>query len=206
MASSTGKTIALVLLVLFIVLAAVRMTPLFFAPFGWIRGIKHIFQFPHIETLENGPFFFRLAPLSLISFLLLLIWVGVVIWVYRDAERRGMNGILWALLVFIGNLIGLLIYLILRSDTVFTASSREGAPPSAKPCPQCGARVDAGAVYCPQCGTKMETSCPECGKPVESSWNLCPYCGCKLKSSPPFPFGRRPNPPAAAGPAYPFDS
>ncbi|MBN1274389.1 MAG: zinc ribbon domain-containing protein [Candidatus Aminicenantes bacterium] len=181
MASSTGKTIALVLLVLFILFAAIRMTPLFFAPFGWVRGIKDAFQFPHIETVDFGPRFFRIVPLSVMSFILLLVWIGVIIWVYRDAERRGMNGILWALLVLIGNLIGLLIYLILRSDTGPAAQQGTRAGPSFKPCPSCGKEVDAGAFFCPQCGAKMEELCPECQKPVENSWKLCPYCGCKLQ-------------------------
>ncbi|HDT11927.1 MAG TPA: hypothetical protein ENN58_04235, partial [bacterium] len=82
--------------------------------------------------------FIRLTTLSFFSFVLLALWIVVIVWVYRDAERRGMNGILWALLVLIGNLIGLLIYLILRSDSSLPASvgNRPGAV--TKPCPGCG--------------------------------------------------------------------
>jgi hypothetical protein len=37
----------------------------------------------------------------------------LVIWVYNDANKRGANGCLWALIVFIGGIFGLLIYLAL---------------------------------------------------------------------------------------------
>ena len=130
MASSTGKTIALVLLVLFILFAAIRMTPLFFAPFGWVRGVKHIFQLPHIDVMDVGPHFFRVVPISLFYIILTIIWIAVTIWVYRDAENRGMNGILWALLVLIAIPIGLLIYLIVRTDTGSSAQQETRAGPS----------------------------------------------------------------------------
>jgi len=44
-----------------------------------------------------------------------LVWIAVTVWAYRDAESRGMNGLLWALLVFLGNVIGLVVYLIVCS-------------------------------------------------------------------------------------------
>ena len=45
----------------------------------------------------------------------ILILIGV--YVYRDAERRDMNGLLWALVaVFVPSLIGLIIYLLVRGN------------------------------------------------------------------------------------------
>jgi endogenous inhibitor of DNA gyrase (YacG/DUF329 family) len=111
---------------------------------------------------------------------MLALWIAVIVWVYRDAERRNMNGILWALLVLIGNLIGLLIYLILRSDSGLAPPLGTRTETATKPCPSCGKQVEIHAVYCPQCGAKMEKTCPECHKPIENTWKLCPYCGCKL--------------------------
>ena len=58
-----------------------------------------------------------------------LVWfiVGILlcIWVYRDAERRGMNGVLWLIIVLIAGIIGLIIYLIVRKDK----TSGQAAPP-----------------------------------------------------------------------------
>jgi len=177
MATSTGKTIGLILLVLVIVFLSLRMTPLILAPLGLFTGAAHIIKMPGIETININPWFPRTWGLSFISFVLFLVWIAVVIWVYRDAERRGMNGVLWALLVFLGNLIGLLIYLIVRSDP-------GKAPPketASQPCPKCQKPVSPGFAYCPYCGAAMHSVCPGCGKPVEEDWKACPHCGHKLK-------------------------
>ena len=43
------------------------------------------------------------------------IWIGIVVWVYRDATARGAeNAVLWLILVLVTGLIGLIIYLIVR--------------------------------------------------------------------------------------------
>ncbi len=46
----------------------------------------------------------------------LVLWIFVLVWVYRDAEERGMNGILWVLVVFFLSIIGLIIYIVVRED------------------------------------------------------------------------------------------
>jgi hypothetical protein len=166
MATSTGKTIGLVLLVLVIVFLSLRMTPLLLAPLGMFTGAAHIIKMPGIEAININPWFPRTWGLSFISFVLFLVWIAVVIWVYRDAERRDMNGVLWALLVFLGNLIGLLIYLIVRSDPGKAPPKEAASQPFA---------------YCPYCGAAMHSVCPGCGKPMEEDWKACPHCGHKLK-------------------------
>jgi hypothetical protein len=54
------------------------------------------------------------------------IWVVVaiilVIWVYNDANKRGANGCLWALIVFVGGVFGLLIYLALGRNQPTTSA------------------------------------------------------------------------------------
>lgn len=39
-----------------------------------------------------------------------IINVAILIWVYRDAKKRGADAILWAVLTFVFGLIGLLLY------------------------------------------------------------------------------------------------
>ncbi|MGB2762973.1 MAG: zinc ribbon domain-containing protein [Candidatus Aminicenantaceae bacterium] len=176
MATSTGKTIGLILLVIIILTFVLKVTPLIIAPFGFFSGALQSLHFPKIDSMHFGPSFLRLSTYSFFSLLLLIIWIMVIIWVYRDAERRGMNGILWALLVFIGNIIGLLIYLIVRSD-----SEEEGKPEQAtQTCPSCEKPVDSNFVFCPYCAARLHAVCPECGKPTEKNWKACPHCGKKL--------------------------
>ncbi len=177
MATSAGKTIGLILLVLAFIWLAVNITPFIFAPFGVFSGAIESFRFPNLRTINIGPSMFRHSLTSFVSFALLIIWIMVIVWVYRDAERRGMNGILWALLVFIGNIIGLIIYLILRSDAAFAPK----AEPAAHICPKCQKSVSSTYVFCPYCAAKLHTICSECGKPTEKNWKACPHCGKNLK-------------------------
>ncbi len=153
-----------------------RITPLIVAPFGLLSGALHSLRLPDIETIHFGPSLVRLSN-SMFSIALLIIWIFVIVWVYRDAERRGMSGILWALLVLIGNIIGLLIYLIVRSGGI-QAPKVERAT---QECPSCQKKVDSTFVFCPYCAARLHTACPECGKPSEENWKVCPHCGKKLK-------------------------
>ena len=177
MATSTGKTIALVILVAIIFLFVWRATPILLAPFGVVTGVARSIHIPDLDDFYIGPHFFRYSSFSFLSFVLLIIWIFVIVWVYRDAERRGMNGVLWALLVFIGNLIGLLIYLIVRSDSLPSPP----ATPRKKTCPSCKQSVGADFAFCPHCGARMEDVCPSCGTKIEKEWKVCPSCGEKLK-------------------------
>ncbi len=183
MATTAGKTAALIIILVLLCFIGLRLTPLAFTPFGFFSST--------ISTVQNGwenaihsinimpKRFFRFIPTASLSFALLIIWLCVIVWVYRDSERRGMNGILWGLLVFIGNIIGLLIYLIIRSDNLPSTS----APPAihAK-CPECTTPVSQKYAFCPHCGASMAGPvCPECKKNVEKDWKACPHCGKNLK-------------------------
>ncbi len=91
--------------------------------------------------------------------------IGVALWAYRDAEERGMQGMLWGLIVLVGNIIGLLIYLIVRKEEILIVRNEETArfysPVSTSAsasnlCPSCKGSVQAGFGYCPHCGLKMK--------------------------------------------------
>jgi hypothetical protein len=71
-------------------------------------------------------------------------YIMLVGYVYGDARRRGMPAGLWALLVvLIPNLIGFIVYFILRRGLF-------------APCPQCGRGAETGQIYCSACGHKLE--------------------------------------------------
>lgn len=195
MTASTGRTLAFAILIFAFLILAVRMTPLILAPLGIFPGIARVFR----DAVPDGRFFPHWfagwgIPAAVLSLAFLALWIAVLVWVYRDAERRRMNGALWALLVFFGNLIGLIIYLIVRSDHPLPETSPTAppgsAPPAATPaataqaapeaCPTCDKPVSVGYTYCPHCGGPLRTVCPGCAKPVEDSWKACPFCGKKL--------------------------
>jgi hypothetical protein len=101
-------------------------------------------------------------------FALYLLLVG---YICGDAKRRGMRPVLWTLLAFfIPNMIGIILYFILRN-------------PLLRDCPQCGKSSASNFAFCPSCGTAISNACPSCRSAVEPGWSHCAKCGSTLKTS-----------------------
>jgi len=87
-------------------------------------------QLTLIPIAQDGVLWFLLLGSV---FLIPLVWfiIGIVlcIWVYRDAEKRGMSGVMWLIIVLITSFIGLIIYLVVRKDKS-TGQARPPPPPS----------------------------------------------------------------------------
>ena len=100
---------------------------------------------------------------------ILLIVVGIIValgaFVYRDAPKHGMARWPWILIVcFVPNLMGLIVYLIVRSNNKKTK------------CINCGKEIEGDFTICPYCKHDMSLKCNHCGKKVSSEWTVCPYC------------------------------
>ena len=124
-----------------------------------------------------GPGLIRKIVLSMGGPLLGILWILMIVWIYNDAEERGMNGALWALLVLVGNIIGLIVYLLIRNEAITSGVSA----PATQVCPSCKKTIKAEYTYCPYCSSKVNAVCPSCEKPVETGWKACPRCGHALK-------------------------
>ena len=175
MATSTGKTLALIMLVTILIFLLLGMAPFFIhtIPYFARTSIMSFMQEPlHFHVGQMAPRLILFLPMIL----MFIISFVIIFWVYRDAEKKGMNGVLWALLVFVGNIIGLLIYLIVRNDE----HPRAIAAGRKEPCPSCATPVAQSFSFCPQCGAKLKLICPACENPVEKEWKVCPNCGEKL--------------------------
>jgi putative effector of murein hydrolase LrgA (UPF0299 family) len=97
--------------------------------------------------------------------LVLAFYILVAGYVNRDAKRRGMNSLVWTLLVIlIPNGIGFIIYFLTRQPLLLR-------------CPQCSAQVKAGFAYCPRCSYKLTPTCPKCHRSLGLTDVFCPYCG-----------------------------
>jgi RNA polymerase subunit RPABC4/transcription elongation factor Spt4 len=180
--SSSGPTIAVVVIVVLLALFAFRSV-FVLLPFGVLPGLsRHVGEVgPSISGFFHGFGWIGRMALFLLPVAFLILWGAVLIWVYRDAEKRGMSGILWLLLVLIGNVIGLLIYAIVRSETpVRRPKESAEAGPACCPtevCKGCGKSLGQGFEFCPYCGRSQKKACPACGKPVQDDWKVCPACG-----------------------------
>lgn len=114
--------------------------------------------------------FFVLIPV-LVVILTVPVLIGIYVW--RDAQRRQMNSVLWTLIAVIApSLIGFIIYLLVRRSY------------SDLECPKCGAPVENQYAVCPNCGAKLRPFCPNCSAPVEIGWKVCPHCATPLLEEP----------------------
>lgn len=190
--SNNGKSIIFVVVIVVLALLAFRSV-FFLMPFGVFPGIsRHVGEVgPSISGFFHGFGAIGRFALFLLPVAFILLWGAVLIWVYRDAEMRGMSGILWLLLVLIGNVIGLLIYAIVRSETPVRRRDQgpaaDGSPSAVPPatCGSCGKPLGAGFEFCPYCGKSLKRTCPACGKPVQDDWKACPACGAPVDPATP---------------------
>ena len=83
-----------------------------------------------------------LGALIAVAVIALIVLLGV--WTYRDAQNKGMNGILWTAIVFlVPSCIGLIIYLIVRMDNHRVT------------CSNCNQTVNGKEKYCSNCGMEL---------------------------------------------------
>lgn len=100
---------------------------------------------------------FLLVPFCLLPIVWFVVGLLFGIWVYRDAERRGMDGVLWLIVVLIGGIIGLIIYLVVRKPEVNTGAAPPSSyTPATKYCIQCGSPLPYDARFCPKCGREQK--------------------------------------------------
>ena len=129
MKARSGKMAPLLIVFLVLLFLAFMLVPL-----GVLTGFTHGARGITFDAWHVRPWFPLLPALGLGMFFLIL-WIAVIVWVYKDAEQRGMNGLLWSLLVFFGHLIGLLVFLIVRQDHPVggaPAASKSSAPPASR--------------------------------------------------------------------------
>jgi RNA polymerase subunit RPABC4/transcription elongation factor Spt4 len=122
----------------------------------------------------------------------LLLWLSIIVWVYRDIRERSRDLGLQVLAVFVVmmffpvfNIPGLALYLMLRPrETLEEAYARsleeeallreigdEGM------CPSCRRFVERTWRICPFCATQLKDICSRCEQLLSFNWVACPYCG-----------------------------
>jgi len=69
---------------------------------------------PFFPEESDGFFGFSFGFVIAIGAVTSIIHLIVLIWLYKDAERRGESGVLWLLVGLIAGIIGLIIWLIVR--------------------------------------------------------------------------------------------
>jgi len=67
-----------------------------------------ILQYGDLGSIFGMYIFFMVVVLA--------INIGITVWVYRDAQNRGMEATLWLLVVLVGGCVGCIVYLIISKD------------------------------------------------------------------------------------------
>lgn len=116
----------------------------------------------HPKDLPPMPVWSLIAGLIGIILGIIILMIG---YVNADSRRRGMNSLLWTLLVIVvPKALGFIAYFLLRK-------------PLMMPCPKCGTSVGADFRFCPKCGYAVTPMCAHCGRSIQAEYVCCPYCG-----------------------------
>lgn len=116
---------------------------------------------PYEDILSDGSFeeFTDIVVFICVASLIIPLIISLLlgIWIYKDAEKRGKNGILWFIILFVFgvilNFIGIILVLIIW----LTIRPPVGGIPSAeiediRRCMNCGRGIPLDAIVCPYCG------------------------------------------------------
>ncbi|NMB53557.1 MAG: zinc ribbon domain-containing protein [Leptolinea sp.] len=123
------------------------------------------------------------------------LWLSLIIWTFRDIRARTRDSfarILAVLVVAVLNVLGIVIYLILRPGRTLEEEYQRTLEEEAllkaieeiNTCPGCGRHTREDWVICPTCQTRLKKSCPACHKLLELPWSICPYCGAAAGETP----------------------
>src|SRR6476660_1592151 len=127
------------------------------------------------------------AAIVVVAYLLVM-WIGSVVWTYRDIQSRSRDPfthVICTTMVLLFNLPGILLYMVLRpKETMAEVYDRQlGAEAllhethDQAACPTCRRKIEDDFVACPFCRTTLRVACDSCGKALATVWVLCPYCG-----------------------------
>ena len=139
---------------------------------------------PVLDVYDSG--WFR-AGVRLLLLFVVVLWLALALWVYKDARRRVREPLLIGVAVAAAVLfpfVGAFIYLFLRPPE-YLADVRERELEirlmerrfgGADTCPRCDGPVEADFLVCPACQARLRQACTACGKPLDPNWRACPYC------------------------------
>ncbi len=121
-------------------------------------------------------------------FCLIVLWLALVVWTYKDARKR-IDDLIIIVIAVLTSLVlpymGTLIYSILR-PAEYLAETRERELEmrameqelqTMRACPSCGELIKPDYIACPNCRRALRSTCPTCDRVLEPTWKLCPYCG-----------------------------
>jgi hypothetical protein len=145
-------------------------------PMSALASMHDFFQSTAFQVARNDTIFF-----------VVLFWLGLAHWEYRDARRRvddpWLSGT--AMLVGLVPFVGPLVYLLFRPpETLDEMHARRVEIDALESrflkqtphCPVCHTEVEPAFIVCPVCTTALKEPCTACGAPLDRLWQACPFC------------------------------
>jgi len=141
-----------------------------------------------------------------------LLWLSIIVWIYRDVRERTRDLGLQVLAIFVGimffpgfNVPGLALYLMLRPreslEEAYARSLEEEALlreiGDEGMCLSCRRFVEQDWRICPYCATQLKDVCVKCEHLLSFNWIACPYCATERRGAPEAPPDTQPVPTAA---------
>lgn len=145
--------------------------------FGTINGIIH------------SPFW--IVALYVFIFCIIVLWLSLVFWTFKDARKRIDDPIVIGvavLIAFVLPFIGALVYAILRpAEFLDEVKERELEMMAMeqellRACPTCGELIRSDFIACPGCRRNLRSTCSFCDRVLEPRWTICPFCGRESKN------------------------
>lgn len=121
--------------------------------------IRNVTPIPYAERLLE-------TMGTLLGLIFAIYWIGLALWVYKDANEKRTNAPLWGMLVLITNLGGLIVYSIYKQSNIV--------------CFKCGTMQDKENIFCNHCGIQLHERCDKCSNIISKGNNYCSKCGHKI--------------------------
>ena len=149
--------------------------------------------FGGVNDFFDSETWFLIRNLSL--FFLVVFWIAVAYWVYKDARRRIEDPWLVAMSTVLGLVppfLGAFVYMLFRPPEYLEdvrereleiKAMEERLTEPEEFCPVCRAGVEPSFLVCPVCTTKLKQACASCKAPLEAVWQICPYCETPVDTS-----------------------
>lgn len=135
---------------------------------------------------------------SLLLLFVLVFWLSLGYWTYKDARRRIEDDWLVAVATVVGLVppfLGPFVYMLFRPPEYLEdvrereleiRAMQERLDGELK-CPVCRSRADSSYLVCPVCTTRLRQACGSCRQPLEPLWQVCPYCATPIEAVEPAP-------------------
>jgi len=132
---------------------------------------------------------------NLLIFFVIVFWLSVGYWVYKDARRRIEDQWLVAMATVLGLVppfVGAFVYMLFRPPEYLDDVRERELDIKAMEerlslrdlhCPVCRAGCGSALLVCPGCTTRLRQACVHGNQPLEALWQVCPYCETPVEST-----------------------